>query len=620
MNHLSSSELLIEAFTAQKLVDIEQDIDHPPLSDKAFIDLVDTRRFDYSIAIIPQLKTLSAEITHHHVPAHIINYCLFIDYYYETLESKPYFHKDLNEALTELKPVLLKTLVTEPKFLQSSRHFLRVLLDDLFTYYAVWDNSLGIQSKQLYNRLTHLIASLQTLTTENRSLPELIVKETETLQKIFNHFQSIEKKTCSKEKEKLSLQITKKTVNDLLDQSLHEKELPSCILNFLTGMWKKTLIDELHSRQKDDPTYTALVTFTQELIKHFHSNKTEENAAERLAFIPTIKPTIEKYIDKFQHEKITGIFIDIDRINMNILNGEKYATEKAHKLCEENKPEFKNLSKSIIDISSKLKKGQLITFDDIEKKRARISDSYPELGEFLFTTATGEKTLQKSYASLGYELLSKNYQLLESKNLFNKIFSKAIEKIINRHKHIIQQIESNNEELTHKKRKEAALKKAQKEAIELKKQKEEIEKKHAQEIEHLRKKQEDQEAKLKELFLKQHQEEAEKLKSLNEELEEKLREESAINQLNCISEKVRSLTIGSWLNITLDNGETIECKIAMIYPSSGKIVFVDTIGKKVDEFMPSRLIEKMLAGEAKIIKNESSFESSMERVVTSLQR
>lgn len=628
MSQVSKSEFLENAFSAQKLIEFEQDENLPAIGNEEFCTRLTEGLFDCSIPLLSQRENLHRQFKgKHSVATRTLNFCLLVDLIYEAFAQTAHFHADIAELNLSLKPVILKALISDPKFLHSEHHFLRELLDNYFASAAAWSPSLGSPGKQLFNRFRHLLMSLQSLDGSEKSLPEKIARELETLNKLFDHFKSQEKQLCDNERLHITAKLAARAVDSFLDEAMSNKALPASIIQFLQQPWRRLLLKYSGNSADDSKQRDKLKEFTLQIIATYCDDKADPNAEKsapnKLANILEMKPTLEKYLAKYpDQDEIADYLSEIEKLSIKILNGQSYPTEIATPLLEENNQIYAKIGKSIMDMSAKLKPGQVIACEvNNSPQRCKIADIYfNETKEFLLTNLIGEKIALKSFVSLGYELVAKTCQLIDSEKLFKKSFIKALEVYLRRYDHARKQSELDRSKQNEIELRKIALEKAKREAEQLRLQKEEMALQFQQEAERQRLQQEEMEKRIKAEMERKFQEETENLRKQNSQLALQLQEEARKNEIHEATLKVDALTIGSWIQMLNKQGELAPCKIGMIYSSNKKIVLVDRSGLRLGEYFPSELVQLILDGKAKILKQENSFEQSMEKVIDSLKR
>jgi hypothetical protein len=88
-------------------------------------------------------------------------------------------------------------------------------------------------------------------------------------------------------------------------------------------------------------------------------------------------------------------------------------------------------------------------------------------------------------------------------------------------------------------------------------------------------------------------------------------EEARRQVLEQILETVARMQPGGWLELLQEDNRRVSCKLGLRLKSSGKMVFVDSLGRKVAEFRQRELAEKIVDGSAAILDYGVAFDSTL---------
>jgi hypothetical protein len=126
----------------------------------------------------------------------------------------------------------------------------------------------------------------------------------------------------------------------------------------------------------------------------------------------------------------------------------------------------------------------------------------------------------------------------------------------------------------------------------------------------------------KNLKRKRQAEAAEKLSRLEDERlreEARLLEESRIREreqaLQQVLPSVNRMQPGGWVELIGDDGRKIACKLGLKLKSSRKLIFVDRLGRKVQELLPEHLAERIVEGSAVITDYGVAFDDTLQRLI-----
>ncbi len=81
------------------------------------------------------------------------------------------------------------------------------------------------------------------------------------------------------------------------------------------------------------------------------------------------------------------------------------------------------------------------------------------------------------------------------------------------------------------------------------------------------------------------------------------------------------LQVGAWLEI--NNASTapgLRAKLSVIIGATGKYIFADQVGRKVAEYSREQLVQQLISGELKVLRNGDNFEEQLAKVIRGLRR
>ena len=658
MSQVSVSGILVDAFSSELLIDIDQDDGLPTIDDDGFLTLLETPVYDCRASFTFQQSRLLEEVKEHHsLSTHAVNSCYFVDLLFEALEGQSGIDQQLLNAIFPLKKLFVKMLLKDPKFVQSSKHYLRQLLDRLFYASVGWYGGAGETAEKFLFDCGVLVTEIMKLSGDELELPENVESRFGYIELAVEESSFQEEKICRIERRKMKERQPIRDVDEFLDKHLAGKLFPETVVSFLSDTWRKNLVAYRKDNHFSPAAWNKLTEFSVDMIDHFSTNK-ESNS---LAVIPIIHPGLEKYLKGNESDKARVIHA-IDKVNQDILNGVSVEGVAIKPFLEENRLVNMKVGRSVSSLVENLKSGQWVLFkgENGQEKRYRIVSKFDEVKEFLLVDFSGAKTITRSYHGLAYDIATKSAKVLDSVKLFNKCFVNALELYFLQYKSRKKFLSEEKLRLEKENKKLLALEKAKMEAEVLRMQKYEMEEKLKKETERLKKKNEEIEGRIKkELEDKFAQEtdririekeqknaqlqekyvdkvellkmeklqlekarniELESLKKEKELLEQELKRKLGENRQYEAEQSVKSLAIGSWVAMPDNKGGEVPCKLAIIYGSTGKYVFVDGNGIRIGEYKSEELVELFLEEKARIIKEESSFDSSMEKIIQSLRQ
>ncbi len=96
-------------------------------------------------------------------------------------------------------------------------------------------------------------------------------------------------------------------------------------------------------------------------------------------------------------------------------------------------------------------------------------------------------------------------------------------------------------------------------------------------------------------------------------------EESRIREreqtLQQVLSSVNRMQPGGRVELIGDDGRKIACKLGLKLKSSRKLIFVDRLGRKVQELLPEHLAERIVEGSAVITDYGVAFDDTLQRLI-----
>lgn len=81
------------------------------------------------------------------------------------------------------------------------------------------------------------------------------------------------------------------------------------------------------------------------------------------------------------------------------------------------------------------------------------------------------------------------------------------------------------------------------------------------------------------------------------------------------------LQVGAWLEINnASTAPSLRAKLSVIIGATGKYIFADQVGRKVAEYSREQLVQQLISGELKVLRNGDNFEEQLAKVIRGLRR
>lgn len=550
-------------------------IDSPNLLLMLLGEAVAKQRINLRSAILPQLHHMDDSLV---LSQKIMNRLAFTDLYYEQLARHTYVDPDILGLLQQLRPTVIRSLLNSDSFLTHPRHPLHVVLDDICEWGIGWDHDLGKNGATYLEQLKQLAAIGNTVTEEMIEVPPEYAAHLEALEELTERYRKVEARVCQSEQASMESLAVRRHIETVINDHVAGKSLPPPAVAFFHNTWRDILHRLYVVNGPKSKEWTSALQLTDKLVFCVVPNpeRKQEQSSQIAAAIQSVKAILQKTSSDagslHQFDELIAIF-------KKVLTGETLPLQPALALTSlEMNGVATTISSSIAQQVNQLKPGQWILSrtDGEGLSRAKLATTFPDAGQLLFVNLLGAKPFTRSIEEVGLALNTKRAHLLVSKKLSSialtitvDLFVKDYLKATNQHTPVGEQ------ETLRKQSAEKALAEAKR---------------------------------LRETA-------AAKQKPTPAPATPLPAEESG-----SVTAKVNALTIGSWLSMKNRLGEQMPCKVAVIYPSTGKMVIVDKSGLRVGEFMRPDLAKLIMKGEASIMEVSDSFESSLSRVIHSLRK
>jgi hypothetical protein len=531
------------------------------------------RRITLNSPTLPQLHTLDDSLSLSHK---ILNRLAFVDLYYEQLQQHAYLDTELLDLLHQLRPAIIRSVLHSDTFIASSRHPLRIVVDDLCTWGIGWDKSIGKSGEKYFNLLTNLVAIGNSLAEDAGEFPDAYATTLNVLSDLVARYKQLEERVCDAEQAAMGNLATRRQVEAIINEYVADKPMPATAIAFFHGVWCDILhrLKVLH--KENEPEWTEALQVMDQLV--FCLAPQPNSRQEQINLIPGLIQYLKRVMQKSGYDASSSYLVDdIIASFKHIMTGESLTLLMAPSLSSLNVAGVStSISSAIAQEASQLNIGQWILYkgDNGEMSRGRVARIFPEAGQVLLVNLLGARPLSKNMEELGLALNTRRAYLLVSRELSSILLSLTVDLFIKHYQKAIPAEVSSQAENFKKQSAEKALAEAQ------------------------------------------------RLRTLGSSASKPaapavpLAEEESVR----VEAMVHSLKIGSWLSMKNRIGEQVPCKIAVIYASTGKMVITDKAGLRVGEFLRPELVQLMMKGEASIIEIADSFEGSLSRVLQTLRK
>ncbi len=511
------------------------------------------------------------------------NRLYFVDLLYEQLATVSGLDARIVELLGEFKPLLARQILASDQFIKTSRHPLRQALDTLTDRAIGWHDGLGSNGDKLLLQFEDYIESVNGLEVDVDELPAHLVDQQQQIDKIFARYEKLQQRVCDSALGAMESQVARRFVDKYLNALFEGRQLPVAAVDFLQGEWRNSLQMLLLREGQQGSEWQSVTALTNSLVLSLLPQKSDQDKQKLLQLIPSFRPALRKHLLSVSSEDDKDDLLDtIEELHMLVLKGETLPAEDITPLSSLNtEGVITSISDAVSAEAANLQAGQWVLYnrENGSQIKAKLALLLADTAQMLFVNVLGAKCLEKSVEEFGFALSSKKAQLLNSQQVFSKTIARAVEQLIRQYQKQLREPPTPSAEQTEKLKQES-LEKARAEAERLR-----------------------------------EQQEAEQAAIVEEESAEL--PESERGQ---VEKQVQELTIGAWVSLENRFGDRVSAKVAVIYKSTDKAVFVDQNGVKVGEYIKSDFVELIMQGKAEILKQSDNFENSLARVIKTLRK
>jgi len=492
----------------------------------------------------------------------------------------------------------MRVLIADPVALDAAEHPARRFLELLIGACKGYDRQAGPKAEVLLEQVGRLVKGA----VESPDSPERAYgsahKEFTSLQEAHEReILDLAKGIMFKERGEVVSKDAKLAVNREIITAVNGKKLPPILLKFLRRIWNKYLyvtylrhgmdseqwrqgVEDIHSL-----VYALSIRNREELFRFYTDERSR--ALTRVRVGASSIHSDEELGKRF--------FATMDSIHKQVADGKQ-------PVIEEVKVSTPDL---MMDLSAVVaKSGRETALDDMVvgrwykllerglEIRCKLIEKNSQHGYCLFGNYSGIKTAKKSYSEILQSLLDGSLKKVDVAPVFGKALGFACRQIAEQ----IPKLESK----ARKVEQERAIIRNQK------RQAEALENLRRIEEEHLR-----EETRLLEESRAREREQARREAESRVAAQGQARERALQQILSGISK----MQPGGWVELMGKDNQKITCKLGLKLKSSGKMIFVDRFGRKMQELMPEQLAEQIIDGSASISDYGIAFDETLGRLI-----
>jgi len=238
--------------------------------------------------------------------------------------------------ISKLQIPVLKAAIIDKEFFSNMSHPARQLLNELAKV------SMGIETSQaetpLYTMVSNIINRILYDFTDNVEIfQELLTELKDFLSKDDDQEEKVESTVLSKHKEREALLLGYRSVTELIEQKLAEKEIPEAVLKIIMGPWRRSMFSTISTEGEDSVNWRAKVKFIDILL---WSITPKVNDRERDKLSRNVKHLLKMLCDglkqiNLEKDEIERIVGSLEPFHVASLKGEAYVPKVTPDVREE---------------------------------------------------------------------------------------------------------------------------------------------------------------------------------------------------------------------------------------------------------------------------------------------
>ncbi len=498
---------------------------------------------------------------------------------------------------------ILHSLSLDRAFVSDPTHGLRRFLEVLLRICRLFDAYSGRRSEQLLASLAEIVESLRIKDERGAHAAEV----TERLVQLFNQHndESLElaRKLIIREQGECLQENARQLVNRNMLEAVDGRWLPPIFVRFLEDVWSKYMYITYLRHGEDSREWASAIATIRDLAEslgirgrdemfHFygkHVPKALANLKEAAYSIHQDEYLVKQLLDYFD-----DLFISIMNEELLDIPGDWQKVRRPRGDDQKEILDEEDANIKALRVGDWYKLNQ-----DGLHRRTKLIEKNLHYGYCLFTNLSGIRISRLTLRQTSR--LMDNGELLRMEHF--PVLTQAIAHCTNELGKQIPALQNqveDAEQAWHETRKKALLQQEEAERQALRRQEEE----------RLRQLQEERRLK----------EEKERLERLRQEEEQRQKQEqqqaelthtARLVLLEKIVDQTKRMQPGGWLELILDDDGRVSCKLGLRLKSSGKMIFVDSLGRKLAQFTDHELAEKIVDGSASILDYGVAFDETL---------
>ncbi len=522
-----------------------------------------------------------------------------VEYLFRYLEYAADLDPDAYAAIQYLQVGLAQILIADPGALNQAEHPARRFLELLVGACKGYDRHAGPKAEALLVQVRRLVkTAVESPDSPDWAFGSARREFAALLDEYDREILEFAKNMITKEKGEVVSNDAKLAVNREISIAVKRKKLPLVLLQFLQRIWNKYLyVTYLRHGMRSREWYQGVedihtlvhglcIRDPNELLKFYTDGRSRTLKRIRAgassihgddALVKQFFATLESI-----HEQVA----ECKRPDV-----EEYIVDPPEELLDTSKSAVADATHQFPLDDLRVGHWYKLLEEGLEA-RCKLIEKNLKYGYCLFSNFSGIKTARLDYADAARSASAGTLKHIDSSPVFDRAMEFAC-----------QQVEEQIPRL------ESKVRSVEQERAKIQKQQ-----RRAEAAENLRRLEDGrlrEEARLFEESRIREQEQARREIKSHVEAQGEAREQA----LQQILSGINRMQPGGWVELIGNDGGKITCKLALKLRSSRKLIFVDRLGRKVQELLPEHLAERIVDGSAAIVDFGVAFDDTLRRLI-----
>jgi hypothetical protein len=577
---------------------------------------------------------------------------------YRQLIGTPQLDAQLLPLFRALETPLLKQITHAGKAGKESDHFhidpghpLRQTLDALIPAASYWYARDAKPSQQFYDKLRALLENIQQQWQEGTDKNSALAEFSQWLTSENKRAALLEKRLCETELSNQKLAAAQARVIRLINNSLAQRPLPvelhSAIANSLQSelqYWAFTFNSDTNNAGAvtEQPLWIHWQRILPVLGQLFSLGDIQVDDQVLYSQIPALLAELERSLSLATSNAV-AYQQWVDLLSRSLMAAVQKQPQEIALFTALSMPEGQSsvnakVPLTLLQATDAVKVGDWILMrgDDQQTIRCKLSLKSPDLDQLLFVDHTGRKVMSKTNKDFALCLSTGIAQPLRLLPLSDIIHQRLGDFIAQTNLWVKKQLLQQKQKADALVRAFAAEQQAQAENAERERRAEQAraqaelaarEAAAQKALEEARQLASEKAQRAAELAARQAAEQAAEQQRLLDEQQRLVHEQQALQTAAARAREqaalaaLNELQVGAWLEIPGTSEATpVRAKLAVMIGSTGKYIFADQVGRKLAEYQREQLIQLLISGVAKVLRNGDNFEDQLAKVIRGLRR